>query len=461
MLVKELRQGMRARTFTSVFLGMQLLLGMLLLGALIASDSERTGSIVSGIILTFYVITVVFIQPLRGINALSGEMRDHTIDLMTITRLTAWRIVLGKWVAIVSQSALLLVTIIPYLLLRYFFGGMNLLGEITAFVCLFAGSMALTAFTVGLSACRLAMARILFPVALLLLLFISSFGISMMIYGVGSSGVFSSTASTGDAAIGVTLLLATFAYLGHQALSMGASLIAPAAENHAITRRIITLLAVVVLVLTGLFYQRAMEPVWMLGLPLIAIPALVIALTESSHVAPGLVARFKKRGLLGVVMAVFLIPGAASGFFFSLLLSGVVAAGILVLQWAGGAYWDQYPVRMLGLWGTLLFPAVLLSFLQRGEGQKIGPYLLLLLATLLLWVILQSFAQVAGDQTMLLFVWCPVVFAFGDLDAFDSTQGMLMVFAVMFLFNALLAVRSFREMRGLLSQATPPPSQET
>ena len=129
MLVKELRQGLRAKTFIVVFLSLQVFLAVMLFSAGAASTSDHVGTVISGIIFTFFAIAVLVVQPLRGTGALSSEVKGNTIDMMVLTRLSAWRIVFGKWVAIVSQSALLLSTIIPYLILRYFFGGMNLLGE--------------------------------------------------------------------------------------------------------------------------------------------------------------------------------------------------------------------------------------------------------------------------------------------------------------------------------------------
>ena len=145
MLVKELRQGMRAKTFIAVFLSLQVFLAVMLFSASAASSSDQIGSVISGIIFTFFAIAVIVVQPMRGTSALSSEVKGNTIDMMVLTRLSAWRIVFGKWVAIVGQSALLFSTIIPYLILRYFFGGMNLFGEMVCMILLFLTSMALTA----------------------------------------------------------------------------------------------------------------------------------------------------------------------------------------------------------------------------------------------------------------------------------------------------------------------------
>jgi ABC-type transport system involved in multi-copper enzyme maturation permease subunit len=170
MLVKELRQGMRAKTFIMVFLALQTFLALILFSAGAASTSDSVGGTISSIIFTFFSIAVLVIQPLRGTNALSSEVKGNTIDMMVLTRLSAWRIVWGKWIAIISQSALLFVTIIPYLILRYFFGGMNLVAEITALFLVFLTSMALTAVTVGLSGCSSVIIRAVVPIIGLLML---------------------------------------------------------------------------------------------------------------------------------------------------------------------------------------------------------------------------------------------------------------------------------------------------
>ncbi|HEX7262242.1 MAG TPA: hypothetical protein VF258_10545, partial [Luteolibacter sp.] len=141
MLVKELRQGMRARGFTMLFITFQGLLAFILLTASAVSESDSAGSFASGVIFTLFAGAALLVQPMRGMNALSVEIIGNTIEMMVLTRLSAWRIVFGKWIAIVSQTALILITIIPYLILRYFFGGMVLMGELVFLSLIFLTSM--------------------------------------------------------------------------------------------------------------------------------------------------------------------------------------------------------------------------------------------------------------------------------------------------------------------------------
>src|SRR5688572_7754057 len=166
MLVKELRQGLRAKTFVILFLALQGLLCVVLLSAIGASSDGDSGPTVSKVIFFFFALAALVAQPLRGVGSLHNEIKGNTIDLMVLTRLGAWRIVLGKWVAIVSQTGLLLMAIVPYLILRYFFGRMELFAELLLLGLIFAGSAIFTALTVGLSAISSILVRGLLPLGI-------------------------------------------------------------------------------------------------------------------------------------------------------------------------------------------------------------------------------------------------------------------------------------------------------
>src|SRR6476660_9141474 len=68
MLVKELRQGLRAKTFVILFLALQGLLAFVLLISVAAADPQRAGFTVSKVIFFFFSLAVLVVQPLRGIG---------------------------------------------------------------------------------------------------------------------------------------------------------------------------------------------------------------------------------------------------------------------------------------------------------------------------------------------------------------------------------------------------------
>ena len=126
VLVKELRQGMRAHSFSVLFLIVQIILGLIVFGLALSRDTDGSGETMSRFMIGLYAIAVTIVQPLRGMTALHSEIRGNTIDLLVLTKLSAWRITFGKWCSLFAQSLLLLVTLVPYIIMRYFFGGMQL-----------------------------------------------------------------------------------------------------------------------------------------------------------------------------------------------------------------------------------------------------------------------------------------------------------------------------------------------
>jgi len=454
MLVKELRQGLRAKTFIAVFLSLQVFLGIMLLSATAASTSDRAGSVVSGMIFTFFSIAVLIVQPLRGVAALSSEIKGNTIDMMVLTRLSAWRIVFGKWVAIVSQSALILSTIIPYLILRYFFGGMNLVGEIVFLGLLFLTSMALTGLTVGLSGSSSVIIRGILPLFGTPLLFM---GLIALLFDRGAKSLIEvCSLDTSESRIGIAIYVAAITYLGGSALSLGGSLIAPAAENHASLRRVVALVATLAMI-PVIHYSTIEKELLVLFLGIIVAPAILIALTESTLVVSTVCKPFVKRGPLGKAVGLFLYPGLACGTFFSVLLIAVaiLACGTNSLTLG---YGGEFSVIVLALLGTLLFPAVLQVFFFKGEGQRVANYLLLLIGTGVLTGILAALTEAMSNRDFLwLFIWNPLVFTvMTDSSHFDDSTLLIAVITVNVILLVILllaALSMFKANRAAIRQA--------
>jgi len=410
MLVKELRQGMRTKAFVGVFLALQIILGVILLSAGAAASSDDAGETISNIIFIFFSIAVLIIQPMRGITALSSEVKGNTIDMMVLTRLSAWRIVTGKWASIVSQSALLLVTIIPYLILRYFFGGMNLVGEIVFLAVLFLSSAALTAVTVGLSASSSVILRSVLPMvalpigaySLLMILLFGGFG------GGGMSTFFS--LATNESRIFTSIYLSVCAYLGFFMLSTGTSLIAPYAENHSTLRRLISLAVTIIAAALGSmsFTDADALPFFM---TVVLLPVFAISLSEFAPLAAPTYWKFAKRGPLGQLFGLFLFPGWASGFFFCLALMGISAVPFLINQPTYGGN-DTFIYGLACLAG-LLFPAVIINVVRINGPQRVSNYVLILIGSIVLSAVLAGITDSLSNEDLLwLFCWIPPVLMF-------------------------------------------------
>ncbi|MEX1048876.1 MAG: hypothetical protein WED15_05075 [Akkermansiaceae bacterium] len=456
MLVKELRQGLRAKTFIAVFLTLQIFLGIMLLSASAASTTDRAGSVVSGMIFGFFGIAVLIVQPLRGVAALATEIKGNTIDMMVLTRLSAWRIVFGKWVAIVSQSALILSTIIPYLILRYFFGGMNLVGEMVFLVVLFLTSMALTAITVGLSGSSSVIIRSILPLFGTPILFMAIMGV---LFGNGSREIVEVCSLDNlESTIHLGVYVVSISYLGWSSLSLGTSLIAPAAENHSTPRRLIAL-AAMLLMIPVMRYSTLDEELLATLICLIAAPAILLALTESTLLVPTVCTPFVKRGLPGKLAGIFLYPGLASGVFFTILLTGIVLFVFRSHPTAGAN--TGLCVIALSVLGSLLLPAVLQGFFFKSEGQRVANYMLLLLGSAVLTGILAILASAMSNHGFLwVFIWNPMVFmVMTDFGGAVDSDLLVAVSAVDFILIIMLSIKAitlFRGSRDVIAQAEEP-----
>ncbi len=459
MLVKELRQGLRAKTFVAVFLSLQIILLVILLTATASTSSASAGKLISGFIFTFFAIAVLIVQPLRGIGALSSEVKGNTLDMIVLTRLTARRIVYGKWFAIVSQSALIFATIIPYLIFRYFFGKMNLLGEVVLLLMIFLTSMALTAITVGLSGSSSVILRALMPIIGIPILTYSALVFIFSRGFIGGPSVIEYCA-LGDfeSRLYVGSYVLAILYLGWSLLSLGVSFIAPAAENHTTARRLIVLGVAVgaAAIIGGTSVNEAVVPFLFV---LIALPAMATALTERTTLPQGVRTPFARNGPLGELAGLFLAPGWPSGVFFSLLLSGIflgVTYSGLVPNWT-----DDYQVALASIIGGLLFPAVILVLFRVDEAIRVSAYILILVASgifmLVMWGIIES---LRNGELLWFLVWNPLTFlsivgSQPDGHEFAPTAAPI-VTGLYFLLLITMAIIAMRRMRKAEEKETAP-----
>ncbi len=414
MLVKELRQGLRAKSFVAVFLILQGILALLMLTFIAATrDPGDAGVAVSRIVFLFYGLALIVIQPMRGIGALHREIDANTLELMVLTRLSAWRIVLGKWVSIVAQSALLFAAVLPYLVLRYWFGEMNLFGELHLLAFILLVSAALTATVIGISAIPSVLIRGLLPLLGLAsgIIFIPAFVFDRDFLELIE--IFALQDSEGRWV--VFSLVAGFTYFSWLALGIGASMIAPAAENHSTVRRIVTL--ALLFVFLGI---RAAIPALSAGatftiLFFLIAPVAFLALAEPFALLPPHCAPFVRNRALGRLAGRFLYPGWPSAVLWLLPVLGLTAATVAVTY----NHYSRYPgshttsyVVLLSFLMALIFPATLLSFFRNDAPKRFTRCILILLTNIILVMVLVVLAEAVsrGERGFLwAFSWLPGV----------------------------------------------------
>ena len=225
MLVKELRQGLRTKGFLTAFLVIQ---GILALSVLAAQESSSSGD---GSFFWILGLALVTVLPLRALAAFSTEESRENLDLVRLTKLSTWRIVLGKWSALTAQSILFTTTILPYVVLRYFVGGVNPLLDLAWVITLLAIGATFSAIAIALSTIAAPVARLSGAAAMIigsLFLLGASFDQDYRLGGLPGHGILTWLFL-------LTIIAGTLLFT----LLSAAVPIASSAENYATKRRIV------------------------------------------------------------------------------------------------------------------------------------------------------------------------------------------------------------------------------
>ena len=320
MLVKELRQGLRARAFVASLIGLHWLLLLLMAGTQFGVDRAAMNELFWGVA----ILALMLALPLRGFVALAGEAADGTLDLLTLTSMPAFRIVSGKWTSLFSQSLLVAGSLLPYLVARYEFGGVEIAREALALSLLVLASALTTAAFVAFSSQRSLILRLFLTAAVI----VCGFPLAVWIYVVatqspGDSVMRSFTSMTAWEFIGIAAGFPTIvAYAVFLFISLGASRIASPSENHSTIKRLVSLGATLLMTVIGSIMAtcyRSEEVMF------VVVPAIVLTmvagmdiLTEPLPAFPTVVLPFVRRR---IKTGHLLYPGWISGVLVYLLLS--------------------------------------------------------------------------------------------------------------------------------------------
>lgn len=308
ILVKEIRQGFRSRVFVSSFLLIQgLMIFCVVWGGLITSNGDY-GDSGSGFVFWMIVgIPLLLLMPAMGFGVLGSEIKGNTMELLFLTRLSTWRIVTGKWTAIVAQTLLIVCSVLPYMVLRYFTGGVNLLTDLAVLGWMLLGSALLTGITIAISPYyRSMLAKLFLPIATIV-------AIVFLISYFNSGAPASPTAMTSMFII--ALVLGPLFLLLMFEIAVGR--IAPPAENHAVRKRLIGYSILLALGLLNLFLTDT-TMLMVVGAYLL-LPICVTALCEDIKPIPSIYLPFVKRGALGKLGGLIFYPGWPSGFLFTII----------------------------------------------------------------------------------------------------------------------------------------------
>jgi len=413
MLVKELRQGLRTNLFTTAFI---LLQGFMVLTVFIGASSESAAGAASGFFWTCLVVTLLIAMPIRGINALSAERQNNTLNLIQLTSLSAWRITFGKWAALVSQSTLLVISILPYLLMRYFFGGVDLVQEFLILFGTFFASALLTALAVGFSAAPSLLRG--FVIMATGFFFLSGLVTYAFSHTYGGSSFFSGGVTSSAFWWASTCLILGGLYLIYFLLDFGASHIASQAENHATRKRLISLAFALLIVL--LTFAGADDTMTLFLAAMAITLACTDAITERPSTLPSVLAPFSSNRIFSPTKYL-LSPGWHTGIFFLLFSTSLFFATAFLIGSTASAFLSLKNCAILAsIIGTITYPLIFIHLFFPNSKQMFALYVLIQCCTSVVTMIIVLIGQAASD-TLLFYLPIPSV-AFAVLSDSSGTD---------------------------------------
>jgi ABC-type transport system involved in multi-copper enzyme maturation permease subunit len=170
MVVKELRQCLRRGSFVYPFLSIQLMaagtIAWELLAGATAASTRGVGMLNISLLWSsgpFWMISAgicAVMMPLAGVAMMGQELDEENHGLLLLTKLTRWKIVGGKFIALWGLSALTFISLLPYVVVRYLVGGIEWWREAACSLTALGFAAILTAGSIGVSAIRRTLGRV-------------------------------------------------------------------------------------------------------------------------------------------------------------------------------------------------------------------------------------------------------------------------------------------------------------
>lgn len=369
MLVKELRQGLRSPLFVWGLIAMNLFLSAVVPFTMEDPSEESLHMAFFG----GYCVLVCGLLPLRAAGALHDELRGQTIDTLILTRLNGWRITLGKWLAVVAQQILVAITVLPYLIVRYFAGGLDIPSELAWLGIFLLAGIGSAAVLTGFSWIRYFLFRAALMMGMTFITGTFCYSVLEVMYGRYGRGDFLGEFYSRMGWHGILLVLAPVVHLAFWCLDLGAAQVGGVVEHRSVRRRLTGLgFVLFYLLLAGTYGagSRFFDPetfVLVTGVILAFTVGLLVlqALLEVPVNLVSVVTPWIRKGWWGRLASRFLATGWPSGVLYSLFLLGICLAAFGI-----GANWMLRAGTSHNL-GDILRPDAI-SFGVAGFGAVIG-----------------------------------------------------------------------------------------
>ncbi|MCO8121484.1 ABC transporter permease [Stieleria sp. TO1_6] len=376
ILVKETRQSLKSRQFVVTFsMILFAALAWTIAGSLSMMPQIYTTPSAPRMMIGYYAVLalpMLMVVPIAAYRSLEAEIDDGTLELLSITALSPWQIVLGKLGSASLQMLLYFVTLFPCLAYAYSLRGVDLPTTLLIVASLGVAGLLLT--VVGLffaPTARGRSGRVSALLALIFLLVLAEYAMGAMVFGMIFYG---NPLSQSELLFYVVASTAVAFSLGHLMLTSTAAQLTPETENRSTAVRLsllaFTTVCVSTIALAVLVLRSSGLPIYFFGMFVIAgvwtfCGALMVG--ERSTITPR-IRRELPSSFLGRLVLTWLTPGPTTGLVFTIIvLSILTVMQQASLSWisrsgiARGIYSSQLR-RFFGQ-PALLFVAYLISFL--------------------------------------------------------------------------------------------------
>ncbi|MCG8648298.1 MAG: ABC transporter permease, partial [Pirellulales bacterium] len=378
ILVKETRQALKSRQFvTTFYLLLFAAFAWTVIGSISLMPEIYTSPSAPRLLTGYYAllaIPMLIVVPLAAYRSLEGEIDDGTLELLSITALSPWHIVLGKLASASLQMVLYYVVLFPCVAYAYTLRGVDLPTTLLMMSILVVAALLLT--TLALFFAPLARSRTGRIVTLLAVM-----GVLLLAeWGVGAVVIqmiwFGNPLPAAWIFFFVVASLAIALSLGHLLLTAAAAQLTPESENRSTHLRLsLMILTAVVVGLAGLATETlggfAGYVVYYFALGLAGLWTIAggLLIAESPVITPR-IRRELPASFLARATLTWLTPGPVTGLVFAsvniLVISvlAVIAIRYMINQAAFG--WLSTELSELSHLATL-YPGYLIGFLMMSK----------------------------------------------------------------------------------------------
>lgn len=372
ILVKEARQALKSRQFVFTFSALLLAaLGWTIIGSLSMMPQIYTSPSAPRMLTGYYFVLAVpmlLVVPMAAYRSLEGEIEDGTLELLSISALGPWQIVLGKLASAMLQMALYFVALFPCVAYAYNLRGVDLPTTMMIMGILFVAGVMLTIaslFMAAISSSRTGRITSLFVVVSVL--FIAQWMLGLAVVTLISYG---NPFTAGQLMFAVTATVALSLSIGCLLVTATAAQLTPESENRSTKIRLAMLVFSAVVIGIDTLAIQTLERDgldWVLSSGLGTFVLWGIAgsmLAAESPIQTPRIRRELPQSFLARSTLTWLTPGPATGLVFAVVnIVGLTATLCILFQ-----YMQSIPSMGLGSasqyqWTLTALSAYLVGFL--------------------------------------------------------------------------------------------------